>query len=105
MSQAEDHPHEHGSGTIHVEANWKRSLPPKVLAEFPAKGVTADLIPVALYTWRPSAVLQQLPPGFTVALGCVRSPEDGLRRFYPATGFDWFIGEAFLGGLALLERT
>jgi hypothetical protein len=104
MNQAEDHPHEQRLGTIHVEAEPEASFPQEVLATARARGVTSDL-QVARYTWSPPAAFtEQLPAGFTLSLWSARSPEDGARLFYPVTSFAEFIRDAFVGGLALLDK-
>jgi hypothetical protein len=75
-----------------------------VLAEARARGVASDF-QVTRCVWEPPEDLrQQVPEGFTFALRCIRFPGDGLRRFYPVGAFETFIGEAFVGGLALLDK-
>jgi hypothetical protein len=54
------------------------------------------------YTWRPPGALrEQLPPGFALSLQCVVGA-DGVRRFYPWTGYEAFLAQASAGGLAVL---
>src|SRR5262245_23665059 len=54
------------------------------------------------YTWRPpEALAEQSPPQFELFLQCVVT-SDGLRRFYPWTGYEAFLAHASAGGLAIL---
>jgi hypothetical protein len=58
----------------------------------------------ALYVWEPPTWAEdQLPTGFRLRMCCVTFP-DGVRRFYPAEHIDRWLGRAFEGGLALLNR-
>lgn len=67
--------------------------------ELPIRGAKA----ISIYCWTPPDILlEQVPADFALELVCATGI-DGNRRFWPPNGYERFIRESFLGGLAVLD--